>query len=298
MKELRTKGFTLIELLLVVAIMGLMGTISVGGFRAMRRGMEQRSVIRNVSQFIRNAYQRAQIDRQTTVVFFWNEVKRDESDEDPSATTVGESVTKLIVGRAVAVRLSGRVSAIEGNALIDEFGDLAYFSGISYDSDGTSEYDEDIVKNGARMYIYKMSGSAEGGSWSKCRSLAAQATCEVNYAKKLNPLLLGGTDEKENFTVYGYYLPGGTGNWAVGDQYGFEISYLTLPNNYIFGDSLNVAEIADGPQDAGGAMWFYPKGANGSGSHNPITISSLVVGKNGEFEARPLPDKSEDPTKN
>ena len=36
---MKRRAFTLLELLLVVAIMGFMGTVTVNGYRAMRRGM-------------------------------------------------------------------------------------------------------------------------------------------------------------------------------------------------------------------------------------------------------------------
>ena len=74
------RAFTLIELLLVVGIMGLLGTVSVGGYQQMRRGMEEKGVIQDVNTLIRAAYQRAQIDRQPTAVVFWNETLRGEND--------------------------------------------------------------------------------------------------------------------------------------------------------------------------------------------------------------------------
>lgn len=86
------RAFTLIELMVVMAIMGLLGTVSVGGYRAMQRGMEERGVMQSVNSFIRTAYQRAQIDRQPVVVFFWNETERLASEEH----------TEVVVGRAVA----------------------------------------------------------------------------------------------------------------------------------------------------------------------------------------------------
>ena len=53
--------------------MGLLGTVSVGGYRAMQRGMEERGVMENVNAVIKTAYERAQIDRRPTVMYFWNE---------------------------------------------------------------------------------------------------------------------------------------------------------------------------------------------------------------------------------
>ena len=69
---MKRRAFTLLELLVVMAIMGMMAVMSVGGYRAMRRGMQERAVMTNVNQFIRAAYQRAQIDRLPVSVYFWN----------------------------------------------------------------------------------------------------------------------------------------------------------------------------------------------------------------------------------
>ena len=81
------RAFTLLELLVVIGIMGFMGTISVGGYRAMRRGMEERGVMQNVNQFIRSAYQRAQIERQPVAVYFWNETLRGSGDRSDKIRT-------------------------------------------------------------------------------------------------------------------------------------------------------------------------------------------------------------------
>ena len=140
------KAFTLLELLLVMAIMGFMGTVAVGGYRAMRRGMEERSVMQNVNQFIRSAYQRAQIDRQPTAVYFWNETLRQGDDYN----------TEIVVGKAVAIRRYGRITRKEGNLLIDEFADLNYSyatddsTGDSNNANGEGSGDDDAENT---MYL-------------------------------------------------------------------------------------------------------------------------------------------------
>jgi len=293
MLRTRHRGFTLIELMLVIGIMGLLGTLSVGGFRAMRRGMEQRSILRNVSQFVRNVYQRAEIDRQPTAVFFWNEVRRDETEDDVNSM--------IVIGRAVAVRLSGRVSAKDGNILIDEFGDLSIYKGLSYDNEDKPTYDEDAAKNGVKSYIYRMTNA--GQSWNNCKSMASQMTVERDYMGRLAPILSSGADPTKTsnkFHVYGYYLPNSSdlGKWQVGDTYGFEIADLTLPNNYIFGDQLNVKTVEEGPKDTGLSMWFAPPGMAGGGGTRTIKISAVRPGKTGDLEAQAFPDTTEDPTQN
>ena len=52
---MKRSAFTLIELLMVIMIMGLLGTVTVGGYRAMQRGMEERGVMENANHFIRAA---------------------------------------------------------------------------------------------------------------------------------------------------------------------------------------------------------------------------------------------------
>ena len=41
----KRRAFTLVELLMVVMIMGILGAVTVGGYRAMQRGMEERGVM-------------------------------------------------------------------------------------------------------------------------------------------------------------------------------------------------------------------------------------------------------------
>ena len=88
-----------------MGIMGMMAVMSVGGYRAMRRGMQEKAVMTNVNQFIRAAYQRAQIDRQPVAVYFWNETLRVSSDDAGNVD--------VVVGKAVAVRRSGRISGVQ-----------------------------------------------------------------------------------------------------------------------------------------------------------------------------------------
>ena len=104
------RAFSLIELLVVISIMAVMGTVAVGGYRAMQRGMDERGTMENVNAFVRLAYQRAQIDRQPTVVYFWNETLQRESDSNN---------TLRVVGKAVAVRRGGRLTDVKGKYLID-----------------------------------------------------------------------------------------------------------------------------------------------------------------------------------
>ena len=212
------RAFTLMELLVVIAIMGILGTVSVGGYRAMQRGMEDRGVMDNVSKFIRSAYQRAQIDRLPVNVYFWNETLREESDVE----------TAIVVGKAIAVRRSGRFTKVQGSYLYDEFGDLNYNRLVldEDDEDGMDASASGSTDQGEGIYLYKISGN-EGSQVQ--RSLVSQTTKRFTTTE---PLLLGGQGEME---CYAYVLMDRNGvNWQTGDAYGFEFAELELPHGYIF----------------------------------------------------------------
>lgn len=272
------KAFTLLELLLVMAIMGFMGTVAVGGYRAMRRGMEERSVMQNVNQFIRSAYQRAQIDRQPVAVYFWNETLREEAGDEPIQ----------VVGKAVAVRRSGRLTYVDSDKLYDEFGDLMPVR----DSDG--KVVTSSAKDSAGIYLYKLNGDEQSGRME--RSTVAEQPVPVSLD---DTLILGGL-----FKIRGWgwtYKPGGQNgvNWKVGTAYGFEFANLQLPVNYLFGASYSksVRQPVEGESD----LHFSVSGNSGSGAtqgiagKSTIDVYSLRPGASGALTAQRVAT-SENPT--
>jgi len=267
------RAFTLIELMLVVAIMGLMGTISVGGYRAMRQGMEERGTMQNVNQFIRNAYQRAMIDRQPTAVYFWNETRQDENEE-------GGDGSLIVVGRAVAVRRAGRVSSIAGNVLVDEFGDLRFYKGM--DLEGEEEDDDEAV-NGIRTFLYKVNGTESSFK----RYAASQATVSAD-APGVLPMMsdpdMAEANPSAKVLAYGYYLDGGAGDWKIGDAYGFEFADITLPNNYIFESSFST-DKKNPIQEINTVIRFSP--TSGAGGQR-VVVSAIRPGKSGDPEAHKI----------
>ena len=140
------KAFTLFELLVVIAIMAILGAVAMAGYRAMERGVTERAALRAMNQFIRAAYHRAQIDHIPVAIFHWNETLQEESGLAPP----------IVVGKAVAVRRSDRVTKVTDTYIYDEFGDLQFFNS-SYASSEEST-----------MWIYKMNGS-EGGAAKRSR---------------------------------------------------------------------------------------------------------------------------------
>lgn len=270
------RAFTLIELMVVMAIMGLLGTVSVGGYRAMQRGMEERGVMQSVNSFIRTAYQRAQIDRQPVVVFFWNETERLASEEH----------TEVVVGRAVAVRRYGRISAVSDGLLIDEFADL----NLTYPEQDDKSNGSGSSARQAGNFIYPMENLSELQSGTALRRTAvAQAvrrsTQTVNYLFKQDggetPLAGGQNDSQDQIPAYGFEVVdmGGV-SWKTGMAYGMEIMNIRLPNNYLFGSQYSSS--MGNPISGAGTLVFDVAAGGGNGlitggtqGRNSLPIYSL-----------------------
>ena len=269
------KAFTLIELLMVVLIMGILGSITVGGYRAMQRGMEERGVMENVNHFIRAAYRRAQIDRQPVAVCYWNELLRAETEND----------TLIVVGRAVAVRRAGRVTRVVGEELYDEFSDLDKDRLIvnSEDDNESGNSQSGSVENDNLVPIYRMNSRSSVG-----RSLVSQTTKNVT-ADNVDVLL--STMETKEIPCFAFRIGdrGTAGKWQTGDAYGVEFAEIQLPHGYIFGSSY--------PKQAGGrpeisTLWFDVSVNTGSGADqgasgtSTLQIYSLRPGESGQLEAQ------------
>ncbi len=268
------RAFTLVELMVVIMIMGILGTVSVGGYRAMQRGIEERGVMQNVNQFIRSAYQRAQIDRLPVAVYFWNETLREETDAE----------TIIVVGKAVAVRRAGRLTKVQGSYLYDEFGDLS-FNRLVLDEDAedlSGADDSGGAVQGEGVYLYKISGN-EGSQFQ--RSLISQTTKRMPLTE---PLILGGQGEMENF-AYELIDKGGV-SWQTGDAYGFEFATLELPHGFIFGSTYS---RSIGNPVAGEDLIRFKVSANsgngatsGTMGRSTIQISSLRPDSSGNLAAQ------------
>jgi prepilin-type N-terminal cleavage/methylation domain-containing protein len=274
---MKRNAFTLLELMLVMAIMGMMGTLAVGSYRGIQRGMEERGVMQNVNQFLKSAYSRAQIDRQPVVVYLWNETVSEET----------ETKELHVSGHAVAVRPFGRVSSVQGNYIYDEFGDLRSNSNIrnidETDENNSSVSTSNIDYPGNRTYIYKIDASTSPMR----KTLISQTT----ILQELTEPVFGGRDfggsgEQEdtgsNFKkipAYCYVISSADSSgvkWQSGDLYGFEFQELVLPKNYIFGsnysktESSPIVNLTTIPK-------FLPGVNSGAGSSGSASGSSFEV---------------------
>ena len=280
------RAFTLVELLVVMAIMGLLGTVSVGGYRAMRRGMEERGVTSNVNQFIRTAFQRSQIDRQPVAVYFWNELIQEETDYAP----------RVVVGRAVAVRRAGRVTEVTGNYLCDEYGDLRFMRLAKSEDEqlGGDSADSGSTAEGNGMFLYHM----ENGDTGFRRSVVSQTTKLQRSRERLL-----GTGGEAQIESYAYVLMDKNGvAWKRGDAYGFEFADIQLPHNFIFGSYSDCPDGPGTPVKEVKVLRFIAGRNDGNGTSggvvgsDTVQISSLRPDASGILKAEKVA-MSESPTK-
>jgi len=241
-------GFTLLELLVVVAIMGLLGTAAVGGYRQLQRGMEERGVIESVTQFTRLVSERAQIDRQPTAVCYWNEMIRAEDEE--------QLQTEVIVGHAIAIRRGGRFSAIGSTHLIDEFGDLE-----QYDENG--DLVTTAAPNPTPRNIYSMADMTSGKlNYTVVDDVPELADRPQEIYVSSSPTAQG--QENGKIYRYGYRVRSGYRGWKVGDAYGFEFQEIILPHGYMFGS--DVPTSMNQPQTDLKVIWFDADLGSASGA--------------------------------
>ena len=221
------KAFTLVELMLVVVLMGVMGTLAVGAYSAVTRGMSERAALAAARSFAEVALQRAQIDRTRTFIYLFNEVTRLDGDD-----AVG-----LAQGLAVAVRPCGRVTMVDGDKICDEFGDLdRAFKSL----DGATSKPTAGEKQAAAsvMRIYNISAQSfadvEEGFYSAEVTDRDLATCPAS-----NP-----SEKILSWTTYGFRKTSGS-NFGVGDAYGQEFAVTRLPPGYVFSSSVNMSSTSD-----------------------------------------------------
>ena len=229
MKRERT-GFTLLELLVTMGIMAFLGIAASGGYHAIVRGMTERGVCASASAALRAAKGRAQIDRRHVAVFCYNRLLREPSGNGMEAGSV--------VGILAAVRRTGRLSAVSGKFLYDEFGDLE----LCYEC-----LPKDDLERHPTVRLYKFNDGASKMEY----SLIADAS----YIDDQMQLWLPDEEASTNGWVGAYYNVGGSDHepsWSAGDGYGFEFLEIQLPDGYIFGQQvpqslgqISIAKVID-----------------------------------------------------
>ena len=236
----KRRAFTLIELLVVIAIMGSMALMSLGGYRALTKGMKDRAALTAVQTLLDAARQRAEIDRKAVLVFFYDDMLK--TGDDPSGH-----------GFAVAVRPVGRISAVDGSYLCDEFGDLDQI----YAAENRLAGDEGANRSDTtKMRLYRM----EDGQAAEVRTVVVAHPFSASYILTGQTPPGGGQSGEKSIPCFAFEKTGGA-DFGAGDAYGAEFTSVELPDGYYFGSSapgsvgrkeVRVLKIsADGSVDGG-----------------------------------------------
>lgn len=271
-------GFSLVELIVVIGLMALLSTISIGGYFAASRGMTARGVVQDTASIIRQAMQTCLIDQVPTAVLFCN---RRQNTKAKDGEAYGTAIAIKMAGRISYIATSGKTAAgqalpVGGGMLVDEFADWNQ----SYPMDASDGSSQRAIR------LYQM--SSPGGNRLKqgvkqCSSLmcawVGYTQLDAEYLIGMKTTLADFCQDfkldaagNKNRAGIGYdngndcrwglpFHPDNNGlnrgSWHVGDAYGVEIATLDLPKNYIFGTSVpNDTELV--PASGTPALVFYP----------------------------------------
>lgn len=210
------RAFTLLELLTAVGIMAMLGVAASGGYRALARGMRERSAVSAVSAALRAARERALVDREKTVVFCYNRLVR-----KPNAK---EDVNGIVVGVVTAIRRGGRISGLSGELLYDEFTDLDRVY------EGVNDEAECARHKGLRLFRFQDDMKYSIVSDAVFRDDKKSAYLPSDGVEPTTP----------NLTLPAFYNLKKSQHeptWKVGDEYAFEFLDVELPQGFVFGQS-------------------------------------------------------------
>ena len=274
------KAFTLVELLVVMGLLGALATISTSGYYAVVRGMEERGAVSAATGIIRAAQQRARIDRVPTAIYFYNELVAAASSEDFAK----------VQGVAIAVRMGGRISCVDGENLCDEFSELS-------DIYGYANYkkldDAKAAKETAGMRLYKMATLAknrldysEVGSSVIRHSMAEKDFIGFHEKEKSN--------YRKKILMHAFVLKNpGTASWRAGDAYAFEFATVRLPVGYIFG-SQYPDSVATPIKDV--KTYVFDPRQSGEMLETTVDVYSVRPGAGGSLQPRKVGTTDKDPT--
>jgi type II secretory pathway pseudopilin PulG len=300
MKNMFQKGrssaaaFTLVELLVVIGLMALLGTISVGGYYAASRGMTERGAVDDTRALIRLAMQTCLIEQVPTAVLFSNRRLLDQAVDDTGLA---------VAGSAVAIKMAGRITYIRNNVLVDEFADWNQ----SYSTSGSA--------NDAGFRFYRMADDALNSLEQGVRSCSTVVKPFVTSGDMGEEYMIGsgklvrewcsdykktpadnrqyanlnynnGNSQRWGFEAASANNGLSVSQWRVGDAYGVEIGQLRLPEGYLFGSTEpKTTEASDVP-----SIVFHPDDVSSATEYvfnfTPVTISSLRPGSGGSLSVQ------------
>ena len=221
------KAFTLVELLAVVGIMGMLGVAAAASYGALVNGMKDRSACAVASAVLREAGERAHIDRTPTVVYCYNVCLKEPKNDEPG----------VVVGMMTAIRRVGRITQVKGRYLFDEFADLDQ----SYE---TKDVEDDLRQSGGRrLFKFNDESSVPARMQYSVVSDAVYSSDDDTVGEEGEETIftesVGG---RTNIFTAAFYNLGTSiresGGWKVGDGYAAEFAELQLPEGYVFGQQL------------------------------------------------------------
>ena len=237
--------------------MSMLAIAATGGYHAIVRSMNERGVMESVSSLLRSAKDRADVDQRHVSVYYYNRLLKKPSEDGTDAG--------IAAGVIVAVRRYGRISAVRGNFLYDEFADLDQCY-EAYDNEASLRR-----RRGFRLYRF---GNQNGMEY----STVADATWYANE-KAAEPIYLPSLGAPTNSEMAAYYRLGGDANWKAGDAYGMEFVELQLPDNYIV--DLSIPSSVD-QKGSTGNIQYEPNGVKGAKEEGgSITIRLAVPNQSG-----------------
>ena len=264
---MKRHGFTLLELLMVVAVMGLLGTVATAGYYAAVSNMEMRGAKESVASLIKAAEQRAETDHVPTVVYFYNQLLREGS----------VSHNAVAVGVAVAVRAGGRVSCVvkgrgrmSGTFLVDEFNDIEH-GRPSYGGSDKEEHLSYLESRSAGTRLYRIDMSRPEIDFSEVCDYVVERS---KFGECREALPTAGLEDVEvGSSAYAFRITDGSkgkadSKWNAGDLYGYEIAVLQLPHNIIFGNGSGDIPTLNDPikDEVVKTIFFKANGDRRSGS--------------------------------
>lgn len=244
------KGFTLVELLAVIGLMGLMGAIAIGGYSAVVRGMSDRAALDAAKGIIDAARQRANLDRKKTYVYLFDEVVKVDS----------EMSAGIVNGVAIAVRPVGRVSAVVGDLICDEFGDLANTYASLSAEEGSSDSEMEASASTMKLYSIPQKDFAlvkEGVFKTRPQNNNTLETPDGDSDETATGV--SGEDwVNRSFYYYGFKRVGGGATFSAGDEYGQEFAVARLPPGYTFSSSVQMSGAGNLGQQGGRIIELDP----------------------------------------